>query len=234
MSRPSPFDGKCASRMSSLPIPHARRPRSWKLLLRRFSWAGSGYFFFISDAFAHVFDHATIEQIGPFLAGISHPILGIDHFLAMFAVGFLSSIIGGRHLWQVPACFVLVMPMGWLLGHWAAPFPSVGIGIAASVASLGALGLFARAVPRLTVFAAVGVFALFHGYAHGSETPLDVHLFQYVLGFMTGTAGLHLLGLTMGDVLRKANVSTRIIPVVNGSIFLLGIYFILSAAVTSS
>jgi hydrogenase/urease accessory protein HupE len=109
-------------------------------------------------------------------------LLGIDHFLAMFAVGVLSSIVGGRYVCQVPACFVLVMPMGWLLEHWAVPFPSVEIGIAASVAGLArCAGSFCAGGAKASRFRCSRGGALFHGYAHGSEMPLDVILFNMCL-----------------------------------------------------
>jgi urease accessory protein len=157
--------------------------------------------FAATPALAHI-DEDTVERYGPFFAGVAHPVLGFDHFLAMFAVGFVSAILGGRHFWIVPTCFVAVMPIGWALGRMHVPFPPVEFGIAMSVLALGAGSLFVARLPVWSIYAAVGTFALFHGYAHGRETPAT-DLTQYAAGFMLGTAGLHMLGLFIGDILHK-------------------------------
>lgn len=77
-----------------------------------------------------------MRRYGPFIAGVSHPALGPDHFLAMVAVGFVSAVLGKRHFWLVPACFVATMPVGWALGRYGVPFPPVEVGIALSVSTL--------------------------------------------------------------------------------------------------
>ena len=137
-------------------------------------------------------------------AGLLHPILGIDHLLAMVTVGLLSAQLGGRAIWTVPATFVSVMAIGGLLGILGLPFPFVEYGIALSVVILG-VALFARRkLPVPVVMLFVGLFALFHGHAHGtelpelSETALDV--FAYVFGFLVATAGLHLIGALVGQM----------------------------------
>jgi urease accessory protein len=137
-------------------------------------------------------------------AGLLHPILGLDHLLAMVAVGLLSAQMGGRAIWTVPAAFVSVMAAGGALGIVGLPIPFVEFGIAFSVVALG-VALAARSqMPIALAMAFVGVFALFHGHAHGtelptlSETALDV--LSYIFGFLVATAGLHLIGALIGQI----------------------------------
>lgn len=150
---------------------------------------------------AHGIDDALLRDLGPFGAGLGHPVLGPDHFLAMFAVGLLSAALGGRHLWRVPLCFVATMPLGWLLGRVAGPFAPVEIGIALSVMLLGAATFWSHRLPLAGIYAAVAVFALLHGYAHGVEMPAGGPMATYAAGFMVGTAVIHVLGLFIGDLL---------------------------------
>lgn len=141
---------------------------------------------------------------GGIFAGLLHPILGIDHLLAMVTVGLLSAQMGGRAIWTVPTTFVSVMALGGVLGILGVSIPFVEYGIAFSVVVLG-IALFARknfSVQLAMVF--VGLFALFHGHAHGtelpelSETALDI--FAYVFGFLVATASLHLIGALTGQM----------------------------------
>jgi urease accessory protein len=135
---------------------------------------------------------------GGIFAGLLHPILGIDHLLAMVTVGLLSAQLGGKAIWTVPATFVSVMALGGILGILGLPLPFVEYGIALSVVVLGVALLARRKLPIAAAMAFVGLFALFHGHAHGtelpelSETALDV--IAYVFGFLVATASLHLIG----------------------------------------
>jgi urease accessory protein len=184
-----------------------------------------------TPAMAHI-DQDTVERYGPFFAGVAHPVLGFDHFLAMFAVGFVSAILGGRHFWIVPTCFVAVMPIGWVLGRMHVPFPPVEFGIALSVLALGAGSLFVARLPIWSIYAAVATFALFHGYAHGRETPAT-DLAQYAAGFLVGTAGLHVLGLFIGDILHKPGERSMGQLIVSAFVTAAGLYF-LSATVVGN
>jgi urease accessory protein len=148
-----------------------------------------------TPAFAHMFGGAAESG---FLAGFVHPFLGIDHLLAMIAVGLWSAALGGRARWLVPAAFVAAMAAGAMLGMTAFPLPSVELGIALSVAVFGILiGLNTR-LPLVTGMALVGVFAVFHGHAHGAEAPTAADPALYMLGFALATASLHLTGLGLG------------------------------------
>lgn len=186
------------------------------------------------EAFAHIGEADAKGPFGAFLAGLSHPVLGPDHFLAMFSVGLVSAIMGHRHFWLVPLTFVAAMPVGWLLGRVHVVFPPVELGIAVSVIALGAAAMWAQRLQARVVYAAVAVFALFHGYAHGSETPVGVDLAQYALGFMVGTAGIHLLGLFVGDMIHRDDRQNRAEKWLAGGVMLAGAWFLYLAGTASA
>jgi urease accessory protein len=152
---------------------------------------------FAGTAVSH--DGTTLPY-GSFLSGLTHPVLGLDHFLAMVSVGILSAQIGGRAIWTVPATFVCVMAFGGLLGWVDIGLTAIEVGIAFSVLALGTAIALDRRVPLVAAMSAVGVFAIFHGYAHGAEMPVVARPLTYALGFMTGTALLHLTGVVAGDI----------------------------------
>lgn len=137
---------------------------------------------------------------GSFVAGLAHPVLGIDHFLAMVSVGIVSAQIGGRAIWTVPATFVGVMAFGGVLGWLDVGLTSIEFGIAFSVLALGTAIAADRRLPVLVAMGAVAIFATFHGYAHGAEMPTVANPLRYALGFMTGTALLHVAGVLIGDI----------------------------------
>lgn len=144
------------------------------------------------SAAAHTGEHS----ISGFASGFTHPFAGLDHLLAMVAVGLWAVKQGGRALWAVPTAFVLAMVAGGVLAGWGgAPLPHLETGIAASVLVLGLAVLMRRQIP-VTLGAAVAAgFALFHGYAHGLEMPQAAAPALYGLGFVTATAALHAAGI---------------------------------------
>lgn len=148
--------------------------------------------------------HAHTEGgiAGGFLSGFFHPIHGIDHVIAMFAVGLWGAFLGSPALWVLPIVFPLVMTIGGALGVMGVPLPAVETGIAVSAIALG--GVVAGAVrPPLWVAAVlVGVFAIFHGHAHGTELPSAADPIAYSLGFVTATGLLHLAGIGLGLLAR--------------------------------
>jgi urease accessory protein len=133
-----------------------------------------------------------------FDAGLAHPLHGIDHILAMVAVGLWAVQLGGRALWLVPAAFVSVMTLGGALGMAGISLPGVEVGIAASVLILGLLTMLAVRLPLGASMAIAGLFALCHGFAHGAEMPVSSAGLDYALGFILATAFLHAAGLAMG------------------------------------
>jgi len=146
--------------------------------------------------------HSEGGLAGGFLSGFFHPINGIDHVIAMVAVGLWGAFLGSPALWVLPMVFPLVMTIGGALGVMGVPVPAVETGIAVSAIALG--GVVAGAVrPPLWVAAVlVGVFAIFHGHAHGTELPSAADPIAYSLGFVTATGLLHLAGISLGLLTR--------------------------------
>ena len=118
----------------------------------------------------------------------------------MVSVGILSAQIGGRAIWTVPGTFVTVMALGGVLGWLDVGLTSIEFGIAFSVLVLGIAIAADRKMPILVAMGAVAIFAIFHGYAHGAEMPTVANPVRYALGFMTGTALLHIAGVLVGDI----------------------------------
>jgi len=137
---------------------------------------------------------------GSFLAGLTHPVLGLDHFLAMVSVGIVSAQIGGRAIWTVPATFVAVMAVGGVLGWLDIGLSAIETGIALSVLGLGLAIAADKRLPISLAMSAVGFFAIFHGYAHGTEMPSVARASTYAAGFLTGTTVLHIAGVLIGDI----------------------------------
>jgi urease accessory protein len=149
--------------------------------------------------------HVGIGSTSGFSHGFLHPVGGLDHVLAMVAVGMFAANLGGRALWAVPAAFVGVMAFGGFLGVSHVALPYVEIGIALSVVILGLIVALQVRWPVAAAMALVGVFAVFHGHAHGSEMPLDASGAAYAAGFMIATALLHAAGIALGVGLQKAD-----------------------------
>lgn len=148
------------------------------------------------------FAHLDPLEHGSIAAGLSHPLFGADHVLAMVAVGLWAAQIATdpnrrQALWLVPAAFVAMMVLGFGLAVAGTPLPFVEPAILASVMGLGLLVALAVRVPVAASAAVVGIFALFHGYAHGGELGSAAAL-QFGLGFAVATAFLHLIGVGLG------------------------------------
>lgn len=177
-------------------------------------------------ALAH---EANSLQFGSFLGGLTHPVLGPDHFLAMVSVGILSAQIGGRAIWTVPATFVSVMALGGLLGVLDAGLSAIELGIAGSVFVLGIAIAADRKLPVALAMVAVGLFAVFHGYAHGAEMPTVAEPLRYAAGFLTGTAALHILGVVIGDISQHYARGKVALRVAGGAIAGIGAWFLMAA-----
>jgi urease accessory protein len=163
-----------------------------------------------------VFAHPGHEQASSFMTGFAHPMGGLDHLLAMVAIGLWAASIGGRALWAIPAAFVVTMLLGGGLAVAGLNVPFVEQGILLSVIVLGVLVLFAKRLPTLVCAAIAGGFALFHGAAHGMEMPLNANGLQYALGFALATAGLHVVGLGFGQLMAK--IGTPLVTRISGSV----------------
>ena len=183
-------------------------------------------FFILSLVIAH---EANSLPYGPFLGGITHPVLGFDHLLAMVSVGMISAQIGGRAIWTVPSTFVLVMFCGGLLGLNMGGLNGYEIGIALSVLLLGGSLAADKTLNSIFAMIAVGIFAIFHGYAHGEEIPTIARPVPYIAGFMTGTIMLHITGLILADISTHYKSGKIILRFAGAGIALAGLYFLISA-----
>lgn len=141
------------------------------------------------------FAHADASHTAGFIHGFEHPIDGLDHILAMVAVGVFAYMLGGRALWLVPLSFVGMMIVGFALGIAQVNVPFVELGIALSSVAVGAAAALGRPMPIAGAAALVGAFAIFHGHAHGAEMPADSSGLTYAAGFVVATALLHLTGI---------------------------------------
>jgi urease accessory protein len=142
--------------------------------------------------------HTGVGITHGFTSGFGHPMTGVDHILAMVAVGMFAAHLGGRAMWLVPMSFVAMMAVGGALGITGVDLPLVELGIAMSVIVLGALVALQTSMPTSIAMGLVGFFALFHGHAHGAEMLEDVGGLTYAAGFMLATALLHIAGLGIG------------------------------------
>lgn len=166
------------------------------MLLSRIVFAGAVAF--VVAAFASTdpaLAHTGLEHAVSFASGFKHPWTGLDHMLAMVAVGLWAGLNGGRALWAWPAAFVGVMAAGGAIGIAGVPMPMVELGILASVIVLGLLVLTAAKLPLALGAALVAAFALLHGHAHGAELPAQAAAVTYAAGFALATALLHGVGL---------------------------------------
>jgi urease accessory protein len=146
-----------------------------------------------SSAFAHVGDHGA-----GLIAGLAHPFSGLDHILAMVAVGLWASQLGRPAAWLLPLAFPVMMVFGAVVGLSGVALPAVELAIAASVIVLGLVIALALRPSLAASAAIVAVFAVLHGYSHGAELPASASALAYGAGFVTATGMLHAAGLLLG------------------------------------
>jgi urease accessory protein len=157
--------------------------------------------------------------------GFAHPITGIDHVLAMVAVGLFAAQLGGRAIWLVPLGFLGVMAAAGALGMAGLRLPFAETGIALSVIVLGLAVAFRLSLPVLAAMALVGFFALFHGHAHGAEMPAAASGIPYAVGFVGATAMLHAIGVGVGLLAGRAGetLSRRLVQAGGGAMAMFGL-----------
>jgi urease accessory protein len=166
--------------------------------------------------------HVGAGSTAFFMAGFGHPYSGLDHIAVMIAVGLWAALKGGRALWLWPCAFVGVMLIGGLLGMTQVPVPFVEPAILASVVVFGLLVVLAIDLPVWLGAAIAGLFAVFHGHAHGSEVAETVGGIEYMAGFGLATASLHAVGL--GIALTLSGVRLRpLVRLVGAGCVLLGV-----------
>jgi urease accessory protein len=171
--------------------------------------------------------HDIMGKIG-FYDGLSHPVLGLDHLLAMISVGIISAQIGGKAIRTVPSIFLILMTAGGLFGFSliVKEFYFVEIGIVFSVILLGIGISIENKIPTKIIMIFVATFGLFHGIAHGLEVPAAANPILFVLGFIIGTITLHLLGVLIGHLSIKNNMSLILLRLTGVSFAVYGIYLL--------
>jgi urease accessory protein len=163
---------------------------------------------------------------GGFMSGFAHPLFGWDHVAAMVAVGLWGAFLGAPAIWLLPIVFPLVMAFGAALGIIGVPLPAVEIGIAFSAVLLGVMVALAARPPLVGAAAIVGLFAIFHGHAHGTELPAAVNALAYAAGFAIATGLLHLIGISFGFTTRWS-WGAPAVRTAGGIIALVGVGFLL-------
>jgi len=174
------------------------------------------------------FAHAEQGQVVGFLTGLHHPISGLDHVLAMVAVGLWGAQLGPPAIWVLPVTFPLVMAFGGFLGLVGLPLPGVEVGIALSALLLGAAVAFEWRPPLAIAGVVVGVFAVFHGHAHGTELPPGQSGLTYSLGFVMATGCLHLCGIAIG-LMHRWQLGRAALRALGAFVAAAGVYFLAAA-----
>src|SRR4249920_1934377 len=167
--------------------------------------------------------HPGHDGAGGLLNGFVHPLTGIDHVLAMIAVGVLAAGYGGRALWLVPMSFLVAMAAAGAIGMAGIPVQIVEAGIGLSVVVLGLMIAFQFKPPTLVAMVVVGFFALFHGYAHGSEMPNGLAGLSLAAGFLIATALLLGAGVGIGLIVQRRTLSRRLFQAGGGVIARVGV-----------
>ncbi len=170
--------------------------------------------------------HTDQVTTGGFLAGYLHPLTGLDHMLAMVAVGIWGAALGRPLIWALPVAFPLLMVVGGVLGILGVPLPYVEPGIALSVVVLGLAILSAWQAPVGIAVAIVAAFGLLHGFAHGTELPGSAAPAAYSAGFVVSTGLLHLAGIAIGT-LRSLPHGSSMLRASGGLIATTGVWILL-------
>jgi urease accessory protein len=176
------------------------------------------------------YGHVEGGQAIGFITGLGHPWSGLDHILAMVAVGIWGAQLGNPSLWLLPVAFPLVMSLGAMLGLLGVGLPGIEIGIALSAVVLG-LMICAEIRPSPAVAALiVGLFAIFHGHAHGTELPPGQSGLLYSMGFVIATGVLHGVGIVFG-LIHRWPAGRVILRIAGGAIMLMGFFFLYRALI---
>ena len=169
--------------------------------------------------------HSEAGATGGFASGFLHPIFGLDHVVAMVAVGLWGAFLGKKAMWSLPVIFPMVMALGGAMGVAGVPLPAVEVGIALSGIVLGAMVAFAVRPPLWVAGTLVGVFAVFHGHAHGTELPEAASPLTFAIGFVISTGLLHLCGIALGG-LTKLPWGMTVVRITGAAIAVIGALFL--------
>ena len=146
--------------------------------------------------------HVQQGQAEGFLIGARHPVSGLDHVLAMIAVGLWGAQLGAPAIWLLPVTFPMMMAVGGFVALIGIPVPGVELGVALSALLLGAMVALEGRPPLAAAAALVGMFAICHGHAHGAELPQGQNGLAYSIGFVMATGCLHGVGIAIGAIHR--------------------------------
>jgi urease accessory protein len=172
--------------------------------------------------------HVASGEAGGFLTGLQHPVSGLDHVLAMIAVGLWGAQLGAPALWILPVVFPMMMAMGGMLGLMGIPIPGVEVGIAVSAIVLGFMVLTEARLKIQLAMAIVAFFAIFHGHAHGTELPAGQSGLLYSIGFVAATGCLHGAGITVG-LIHRWPAGRLVLRGAGSLVCAAGIYFLVGA-----
>jgi urease accessory protein len=173
---------------------------------------------------APVYAHVQTGEASSFFTGVGHPVSGLDHVVAMIAVGLWGAQLGAPALWLLPVAFPMMMALGGVVGLIGVPLPGIEVGIAASAVLLGLVVMFALRPPLAVAVALVAVFAIFHGHAHGTELPPGQSALLYSMGFVAATGCLHGVGIAIG-VIQRWRWGQTLLRAVGAVVALAGIVF---------
>ncbi|MBS1688496.1 MAG: HupE/UreJ family protein [Bacteroidetes bacterium] len=165
-----------------------------------------GFLFFPATLWAHGFGGS----------GFLHPLTGIDHIIAMVAVGAWSAQLGGKAIYRVPASFLAMMCLGGVVGIQKIPVAYTELSIALSVLLLGLAIAINKKIAWLIAAVAVGLFGFYHGYSHGAEIPNQHKVAEYIVGFLLTTLGLHIAGAVAGLLLLEEKNGEAILRIAGG------------------
>lgn len=161
-----------------------------------------------------------------FSSGLTHPFSGLDHLLAMIAVGIISTQLGGKAIWKLPLAFVAFMVVGGFIALGGFAILITEMGIAFSVLLFGVFIAFSEKLSINWVILCIGLFAMFHGHAHGEEMPLIASPFLYASGFILSTAVLHISGVLIGHYASKTEFTTSLLRYSGAGIGVIGLFFL--------
>jgi urease accessory protein len=184
-----------------------------------------GFFLAALASVSAVSAHEQPGQAAGFIAGLLHPVSGLDHVLAMIAVGLWGAQLGAPAIWMLPVTFPLVMAVGGFLGLVGVPLPGVEVGIAASAILLGAVVALEARLPLAVAALLVAFFAVFHGHAHGTELPEGQSGLLYSVGFVAATGLLHATGISIG-LIHRWTAGRRLLRGAGAAVAVAGIVFL--------
>lgn len=172
--------------------------------------------------------HVGSGEAGGFITGLQHPVSGLDHVVAMLAVGLWGAQLGAPAIWLLPVVFPMMMAGGGCLGLMGIPLPGVEVGIAVSAVVLGLIVLVEARLKIQQAMIIVAFFAIFHGHAHGTELPAGQSGLLYSMGFVAATGCLHGMGIAIG-LIHRWQVGRLALRGAGSIVCMAGIYFFVRA-----